>query len=59
MTFQEHNNRKKADGYAEYITGDSLRRLVAAKVHQYCGEHPSNARARRDTWQSATAWPFP
>ena len=41
MTFQEHNNRKKADGYAEYITGDSLRRLVAAKVRQYCGEHPS------------------
>lgn len=41
MTFQEHNNRKKADGYAEYITGDSLRLLVAAKVHQYCGEHPS------------------
>lgn len=41
MTFQEHNNRKKADGYAEYITGDSLRRLVAAKVRQYCGRHPS------------------
>lgn len=40
MTFQEHNNRKKADSYAEYITGDSLRRLVAAKVRQYCGEHP-------------------
>ena len=40
MTFHEHNNRKKADGYAEYITGDNLRRLVAAKVRRYCGEHP-------------------
>lgn len=41
MMFHEHNNRKKADSYAEYITGDSLRRLVAAKVRQYCGEQPS------------------
>lgn len=40
MTFQGHNNRKKAGGYAEYITGGSLRRLVAAKVRRYCGEHP-------------------
>ncbi|KLS68958.1 hypothetical protein M779_09755, partial [Neisseria gonorrhoeae MU_NG12] len=37
MTFQGHNNRKKAGGYAEYITGGSLRRLVAAKVRRYCG----------------------
>lgn len=41
MKFHEHNNRKKADSYAEYITGDSLRRLVAAKVRRYCGEQPS------------------
>ena len=24
MTFQEHNNRKKADRFAEYITGETL-----------------------------------
>ncbi|ENW2366159.1 hypothetical protein C5K93_001611 [Neisseria gonorrhoeae] len=27
MTFQGHNNRKKAGGYAEYITGGELRLL--------------------------------
>ncbi|HFC6370257.1 TPA: SAM-dependent methyltransferase [Neisseria lactamica] len=41
MTFQEYNNREKADRYAEYITGDSLRRYLAAKVEKYCGRHPS------------------
>ncbi|STP06364.1 putative uncharacterised type i restriction-modification system related protein [Haemophilus parainfluenzae] len=26
MSFEEHNNRKKANKFAEYITGESLRR---------------------------------
>lgn len=34
---KEFNNRKKADKYAEYITGEELRRYVARKVKQYCG----------------------
>ena len=34
----EHNNRIKAKAYAEYITGDALRRFLADKVHQYAGE---------------------
>ncbi|WP_238336832.1 hypothetical protein [Mannheimia pernigra] len=35
MQFQEHNNRKKADKFAEYITGEALRHYVAEKVKQY------------------------
>ncbi|QHB17687.1 SAM-dependent methyltransferase [Mannheimia pernigra] len=41
MQFQEHNNRKKADKFAEYITGQALRRYVADKVKQYVGENVS------------------
>lgn len=37
----EHNNRviakKKARNLGEYITGEALRRFVAAKVHEYMG----------------------
>lgn len=39
--FQEHNNRKKANQFAEYITGESLRRYVAEKVKQYAGDNVS------------------
>lgn len=35
--FVEHNNRNIAKKYAEYITGDSLRRYVARKVKGYVG----------------------
>lgn len=38
---KEHNNRKKAKNYAEYITGQSLRKYVARKVKQYTGESPT------------------
>ena len=38
---KEFNNRKKADKYAEYITGEELRRYVARKVKQYCGDSVS------------------
>lgn len=34
----EHNNRAKADKFAEYITGDELRRYTARKVERYCGQ---------------------
>lgn len=33
----EHNNRANANKFAEYITGDELRRYTARKVEQYCG----------------------
>ncbi|MGQ0285835.1 N-6 DNA methylase [Pasteurellaceae bacterium 22721_9_1] len=39
--FQEHNNRKKANQFAEYITGEPLRRYVAEKVKQYVGDNVS------------------
>lgn len=39
--FQEHNNRKKANQFAEYITGETLRRYVAEKVKFYVGENVS------------------
>lgn len=39
--FIEHNNRKKAKAFAEYITGENLRRYVADKVKQYAGENVS------------------
>lgn len=41
MTFVEHNNREKAKKYAEYITGQELRRYLAEKVKTYCGSNPS------------------
>ncbi|MDP0268871.1 SAM-dependent methyltransferase [Glaesserella parasuis] len=37
--FQEHNNREKANKFAEYITGETLRRYVADKVKKYAGEN--------------------
>ena len=36
-TLVEHNNRRIADKFAEYITGETLRRFVAKKVLDYCG----------------------
>ena len=39
MTFVEHNNREKAKRFAEYITGQELRRYLAEKVKAYCGEY--------------------
>ena len=39
MSFVEHNNRKKANQFAEYITGEVLRRYLADKVKHYCGEN--------------------
>lgn len=41
MAFKEHNNRKKADKFAEFITGEHLRRYVATKVKHYCGDKVS------------------
>lgn len=37
---KEYNNRDIAKKYAEYITGESLRRYVADKVKKYIGENP-------------------
>lgn len=34
----EHNNRANANKFAEYITGDELRRYTAQKVEWYCGQ---------------------
>lgn len=34
----EHNNRNIANSFAEYITGEELRRYVADKVKRYCGD---------------------
>ena len=39
MSFIEHNNRKKANQFAEYITGEALRRYLADKIKHYCGEN--------------------
>lgn len=39
--FKEHNNRHKADKFAEYITGEALRKYVADKVLQYVGNDVS------------------
>ena len=39
MTFVEHNNREKANKFAEYVTGKPLREYLANKVKQYCGEN--------------------
>ena len=41
MTFVEHNNRKRANKFAEYITGIELRKYTAEKVKKYCGDNPS------------------
>lgn len=41
MTFVEHNNREKANKFAEYVTGKPLREYLAKKVKQYCGENIS------------------
>ncbi|WP_424407404.1 N-6 DNA methylase [Pasteurella sp. PK-2025] len=38
MAFKEHNNRVKANKFAEYITGKVLRQYVADKVKKYLGE---------------------
>lgn len=38
---KEHNNRKKANKFAEYITGSELRKYTAEKVKKYCGDNPS------------------
>lgn len=35
---KEHNNRKKANQFAEYITGKELRKYLADKINKYCGE---------------------
>ncbi|HFO4199663.1 TPA: hypothetical protein ACWCB6_005734, partial [Escherichia coli] len=40
MVFQESNNRDVARKYAEYITSVPLRRFVAEKVREYCGDLP-------------------
>lgn len=37
----EHNNRKLANQFAEYITGQALRKYTARKIHQYVGDHPT------------------
>lgn len=37
----EHNNRKKADKFAEFITGQGLRQYLADKVKQYVGDNPT------------------
>ena len=39
--FKEHNNRKIANQYAEYVTGEAFRQYVAGKVKQYVGDNPS------------------
>ena len=41
MTFVEHNNREKANKFAEYVTGKPLREYLAKKAKQYCGENIS------------------
>ena len=37
---KEHNNRKIAKTFAEYITGQELRKYVAQKVKKYVGDNP-------------------
>lgn len=41
MKFVEHNNRAKANKFAEYVTGKPLREYLANKVKRYCGENVS------------------
>lgn len=37
----EHNNRKLANQFAEYITGQELRKYTANKIHHYVGSNPT------------------
>lgn len=39
--FEEFNNRQIANKFAEYITGEALRKYVAEKVKKYVGENVS------------------
>ena len=41
MTFVEHNNRKRANKFAEYITSPVLRQYLADKIKLYCGDNVS------------------
>jgi predicted RNA methylase len=41
VEFVEHNNRKEANKFAEYITGQPLRKYLADKVKHFCGENIS------------------
>ena len=41
MKFVEHNNRAKANKFAEYVTGKPLREYLANKVKRYCGKNVS------------------
>ena len=52
IEFKEHNNRKKANKFAEYITGEVLRRYVAEKVQI------SRQRKRVKTYKEAREWAF-
>ena len=36
---KEHNNRKEAKKFTEFITGKELRQYVAKKVLEYVGEN--------------------
>ena len=36
---KEHNNRKRANKFAEYITGQPLRKYLARKVKEYAGDN--------------------
>ena len=38
---KEHNNRKQADKFAEFITGQGLRQYLADKVKHYVGDNPT------------------
>ena len=38
---KEHNNRKEAKKFTEFITGKELRQYVAKKVLEYVGENPT------------------
>lgn len=62
MTFVEHNNRKKANKFAEYVTGKPLREYLANKVKQYCGENISVFKVEyeeSDTLDSDFRWVAP
>lgn len=37
----EHNNRKLANQFAEYITGQELRKYTARKIHHYVDSYPT------------------
>ncbi len=52
MTFQGHNNRKKAGGYAEYITGGSLSGWLPPKS----ADTAANTRAYLTARQEAGSW---